>query len=112
MLEQILGSLVGFLGRSEAGKLAHGKKLAAITSSVDATRKRNLSGMAEVLIVIPVFGQVSLGVKAADGHARDGRKTRVPALIQIGAGGGADRPLRGLLQCRAQCSFCPIFLTC
>src|SRR5580704_4863135 len=108
MLEQILVALVGFLGRSEARKLAHGKKLAAISSRVDSPRKRRFSRMSEVLVVIPIFRQVGLSVQTANGDAGNGRKPRVPEFIKVGARRGANRPLGGFLQGRAERFFRPL----
>src|SRR5277367_142787 len=100
MLEQIFVATVRFLRRSKAGKLAHGEKLAAVASGMDAASKWSLSGMAEMLIVVPFFGQVGLSIKTPDRHAGDGRKTCVPVLIEIGARGGSDWPLGSFLERR------------
>src|SRR5579863_3648600 len=111
MFEQILIPAVGLFRGCEARKLPHGEKLAAIASRVDPSSKRSFPGMSELLAVIPVSGQVSLGIKATDGDARDGSKTSVAILVQVDACWGTNRPLGSFLQCRAQRVFCPGLFT-
>src|SRR5690242_12492125 len=94
VFQQIFIALIGFLGRSEAGELAHGEKLAPISGGVNATRVRRLAGIPEILIVILVFGQISLGIKAADGSGGNGGETGVSGFVNVRARGRANRPFR------------------
>src|SRR6476469_5503271 len=101
MLQQIFVALIGFFRRSEAGELAHREEFAAISAGVNAPRVRRLSRIAKVLFVIPVFGEVGLGVQATDGYVGDGAETCVTVFVEIGAGRRADRLLRRLLDQRS-----------
>jgi hypothetical protein len=62
---QILVSLIGFLGCAEAGKLPHRPELAAVARRVNATRIRELSGIGEIAVVVE-RRDVGGGVKALD----------------------------------------------
>ena len=106
--EQVLVALVGFLRRSEAGELAHGVQLAAIAGGVNAAGVRRLAGIAEIGVVFPVFGQVGLGVKAANGVAGDGGVAGVAMLVEIGAGGRANGLLGILFQGAGERGFSPL----
>src|SRR5204862_512480 len=93
----------------EAGKLTHGIKFAAISGRVNAARKRKLSGIAEVLFVVPVFGQVGLGVESANGNSGNCGEASIFVLIEIGAGRCANRRLwilfRRSLRASRRCSW-------
>src|SRR6476646_6739260 len=102
MFQQILVALIGFLRRREAGKLTHGVKLAAISSGVNAARKRRLPGIAEIFLVIPIFGEISFGIQPADWNTGNRSEARATVLVDIHAGGRANRLFRGLLQRREQ----------
>jgi len=65
---------------------------------MNATRVRRLAGIAKIFLVIPVLGQIGLGVKPPDRHTADGGELRVPAVIQIDAGRCADRLFWRLFQ--------------
>src|ERR1700675_2818910 len=91
VFEKIFVTLVRFFGRGEAGEHAHGPELAAVAGRVNAARVGRLAGITEVLLVIPIGGEISLGVKAADRSVRDRAETRVAMLVEVGAGGSADR---------------------
>ena len=98
MFEQIFVALVSLFGRREARELAHGEKLAAISGGVNAAREGRLAGIAEIIFFAPVFGQIGLRVEAANRHAGDCGEARVVVIVEIHAGGGADRPLGRFLQ--------------
>jgi hypothetical protein len=66
-----------------------------------------LAGIAEILIVIPVGGEIGLGVEAANGDVGDRAETRVAVLVEVGAGGRADRLFRSLLERRGQSFLSP-----
>src|SRR5438876_6508669 len=108
MCQQVLVARVGLFRGGKAGKLAHSPKFAAIASSMDASGVRGLSGIAKILVVVPILRQISLGIKAPDRHAADGCKLRVAMLIEIDAGGPANGLLRRLLQRRRQGGFRPM----
>src|ERR1700690_2123459 len=110
VFEQIFVALIGFLGRGKAGKLAHSKKLAAISGGVNATREGRLAGIAEILVIVPVLGKIRPGVHAADGYARNCGEARMPVLVEIGTRWRTDWPLWSLLQGRRQSSLRPLFL--
>src|ERR1700688_3827095 len=99
MFEQIFVALVSFLGRGETGELAHGKKFAAISGRVYAARIRRLAGITEILIVIPVFRQISLGVQPANGNVGDGREAWMAVFVAVCTGRRTDRALRRLFEC-------------
>ena len=98
VFEKIFVALVGFFGRGEAGEHAHRPQLAAVAGRVNAARVGRLAGIAEVLIVVPVGGKIGLGVEAADRDVRDGAETRVAMLVEVGAGGSADRLFGSLVE--------------
>src|ERR1700674_710848 len=110
MLKQILVALISFLWRGKAGELAHGEKLAAVSGGMNPTGKGRLSGITEILVIIPVLGQIRSGVKAADGNIRNRGEAGVPVLVEVRARGRTDRPLRSLLQSRRQRLFRPLLL--
>ena len=110
VLEQILVALVGFLRRGEAGELAHGPELAAIAGGVNAAREGRLAGIAEILVVAPVLGQIGLRVEPANRHAGDRGEARVAVLVEIDAGGRADRALGRLLERGRQRLLSPLLL--
>src|SRR6185437_10501448 len=58
VLQQVLVAQVGFLRGSEAGKLAHGPKLAAVAGGMNAPGEGLLAGIAQIFFVRPVFRQV------------------------------------------------------
>src|SRR5689334_6578875 len=91
MFEQILVTLVCLLGRSKARELAHGVHLAAITGGVNAAREGRLPGISEILLVVPVFGKIGLGIKTADGNSGNRGVARVSVVIDVDAGGGPNR---------------------
>ena len=97
MLEQILVALIGFFGRCKTGEHAHGPELAAVAGRVNAARVGRLAGVAEILIVVPVGGEIGLRVKAADGHIRNCAETSVAVGLAVGAGGRADGLLGSFL---------------
>src|SRR5208283_964369 len=109
VLEQILRALVGFLGRGEAGEHAHGPELAAVSGRVNAARVGRLAGVAEILIVVPVGGEIGLRVKAADGDIRNGAEAGVAVGVAVGAGGRADGLLGSFLDRRRERLFGPGF---
>ena len=67
VLQQIFVALVGFLRRSEAGKLAHGKQLPPIAGSVNAPRIRRLPGKSQILFVVPILWKIRLRVEPSYG---------------------------------------------
>src|SRR5690349_14634330 len=102
MLQQIFVALVGFLRRCEAGKLAHSEKLAAVSGSVNAARVRRLAGIAQILVVVPVFGKIGGGVKPANGNPGDCSKASVAVVIEVYTGSRTDRLFRSFIQCRSK----------
>ena len=96
MFEQVLVTLVGLFGRGEAGELSHGPELAAVAGGVNAARVGRLAGIAEVLLVIPVGGQIGLRIEAARARPDSG-EAGVAVLVAVGAGGRADGPLGSFL---------------
>ena len=66
VFEEIFVALVRFFGRGEAGEHTHRPKLAAVAGRVNAARVGRLARIPEVLLVIPIGGEISLGVKAAN----------------------------------------------
>ncbi len=107
MLEQILVALIGFFRRGEAGELAHGKELAPISGGVNTARERRLTGITEVVIVIPIFGKISLRVQAPNGNAGDRGEAGMAVFVKIHAAGRADRLLGRFLQSGRENLFCP-----
>src|SRR5207247_4447972 len=93
VLEQILVALIGFFRRGEAGELAHGKELAPISGGVNTALERRLTGITEVVIVIPIFGKISLRVEAPNGNAGDRGEAGIAVFVKIYAAGCADRLL-------------------
>jgi len=91
VFQKILVALVGFLGRGEAGKHAHRPQLASVASRVNAARVRRLTRIAKILLVVPVDGQIGLGVEASDGRIRDRAEASMAVLVEVGAGGSANR---------------------
>ena len=67
-------------------------------------------GIAQIFFVIPVFGQIGLGIKPADGHAGDGGEARVAVLVEVYARSGANGLFRGLFQRRRQRGLSPLLL--
>src|SRR5579863_8854285 len=110
MLQQVLVTLIGFLGRGKAGELAHGEKLAAVSGGVNAARIRRLAGVAEVLRVVPIFGKVGLGIEAADGDTRDCGEASVTFTVHVDPGGSANGPFGRLLQRWGERLFGPVLL--
>ena len=102
VFEQIFVALVGFFGRGEAGEHAHRPELAAVAGRMNAARVGRLAGIAEVLIVVPVGGQIGLGVEAADRDVRDGAEAGVAVLVEVGAGGSADRLFGSFVERRSE----------
>jgi hypothetical protein len=68
-----------------------------------------LAGIAKILIVVPVGRQIGLRVEAANRGVRDGAETRVPVLVEIGAGGSADRFFRSLSERGSERFLGPVF---
>src|SRR5207237_5374399 len=85
MFQQIFVALISFLRRREAGKLTHGIKLAAITGSVNAARERRLSGITQILLVVPVLRQVCLGVEPANGDTGNCGEASISVFVEVGA---------------------------
>src|SRR5580658_10088139 len=90
MFEKIFVTLVGFFRRGETGEHAHCPKLAAITCGVNAARVGRLTGIAEILIVIPVGGKIGLGIETPDWSVGDGAETSLAVFAEVSACGGAD----------------------
>src|SRR5262249_12461052 len=61
-------------------------------------RERRLARIVQVLFRVPVFRQISLRVKPANGLAADGGEAGLAVLIQIYAAGGTDGLFRGLFE--------------
>src|SRR5690349_16191664 len=97
MLQEVLVTLVGLLRRGETGELAHRPKLAPIPGRVNATRKGRLARIPKVFFGAPVFRQVSGRVEPADGNAGNGRVAGIPVLVEVDAGGLANRLLGSFL---------------
>src|ERR1700687_2445384 len=91
VFEKILVALVGFFGRGEAGEHAHRPQLAAVAGRVNAARVGRFARVAEVLLVVPVGGEIGLGAEAANRSVRNRAEPRVSVLVEVGAGGGAER---------------------
>src|SRR5581483_1751942 len=98
MLEQVIAALVGLLRRGESRELPHGKKLAAISGSVNAARERRLTRISKILVVIPVLGKIGLRVQPPDGRAGNSREARMPVLIEIDARTRSNRLLRSFFE--------------
>src|SRR5207302_9703808 len=71
MAEQVLVTFVGFLGVAHAGVLTHGPKATAVHSRLHAAGKRELPGIADLLVVIPPL-EISRRVQRADGNVGQG----------------------------------------
>src|SRR5262249_33969932 len=98
------------LWRSEAGKLAHGKKLATISAGMNAARERRLAGVAEILFVAPIFREIGVGVEPTNWDAGNRREAAAIGLIPIDAGRRADGLFGRFLKRRHQSFFRPLFL--
>src|SRR5438093_13686181 len=83
MLEQILVALVGLFRRSEAGELTHGEKLATISAGVNAAREWRLAREAKIVLMIPVFGKIGLGIETPYRNARNRGEARVPMVSRF-----------------------------
>src|SRR5208283_5756415 len=81
VFEQVFVALVGFFGRGEAGEHAHRPQSAAVAGRVNAARVGRLAGITEVLLVVPVDGEIGLCVEAADRSIRDGAETSAAVLV-------------------------------
>ena len=110
MFEQVLVALVGLLRRSEAGELPHRPHLAAIAGSVNAAGEGRLTGIVQILIVVPVGGKIGRSVQPANRHARDRGVARVVMLVEVHAAGCADGLLGTALQRRSQRLLRPLLL--
>jgi len=65
---------------------------------MDATRVRRLSGIAKVVLIIPVFGQIGLRVKPADRQAAESGEAGMAVFIKVGSGGRPDGLFRRFFQ--------------
>jgi hypothetical protein len=83
--QQVLIALIGLFRGCKAGELPHGPEPAAVAAGMDAARLGRLTGIIQVLFIIPVFRQIGLGIKPADGNAADCGKAGVPILIKVDA---------------------------
>ena len=110
MGQQVFVTLIGLFRRGEAGELAHGPEPAAVAGGVNAAGVGYLPRIAEVLVVVPIGREISLGIKTPDRHSTDSREARGAIFIKIYAGRLADGLLRGLLQGFCQGGFGPAFL--
>src|SRR5208283_1154849 len=95
--------------RSEAGEHTHRPKLAAVASRVNAACVRRLAGVAEVLVVVPVGGKISLRVETADRRIRNGAEAGVAVLVEVSAGRSAKRFFGSLFERRRQRFLGPFF---
>ncbi len=84
------------------------KSLPAVAGGVNASRVRRLAGIAEVLVVAEIRRQVGLGVEAADRHSGNGGEAGVAVLVEVGAGGRADRLFGRLLERRRESFLRPL----
>jgi hypothetical protein len=108
VLEKIFVALVGFFRRGEAGEHAHRPELAAVAGCVNAARVGRLARVAEILIVIPVGGEIGLGVEAADRDVRDGAETGAAVFVEVGAARSANRFFGSLVERGRERFLCPI----
>ena len=74
---------------------------------MNAAGVRRLAGIAQVLRVVPVFREISFGVKPANRQAGDGGKPGMTVLVEIDASSRANGPLGGLIETRSQSLFRP-----
>src|SRR5581483_7096275 len=108
MFEEIFVTAIGFFGRGESRKLPHGEKFAAISSRVNAARKRRLSRVAQMTFVVPVFGEIGLRIQTANWQARSSGQVRTAVLLELPAGYRADCFFRGFLEGGKQNFFAPL----
>ena len=109
MFEQVFVALVGFFRRGEPGKLPHGEKLAAITGSVNTPRIGRLTGISEILVVIPIRGQIAFGIEPPHWNSRDGGKPGMSVLINIHASRRANWFFGSFLQSGGESFLGPFF---
>src|SRR5581483_10105027 len=88
----------------------YGKKLAAISGSVNAARERRLTRISKILVVIPVLGKIGLRVQPPDGRAGNSREARMPVLIEIDARTRSNRLLRSFFERGCKRLFRPLLL--
>ena len=110
MLEQILVALVGLFRRSEAGELTHGEKLAPISAGVNAARKWRLAREAKIVLMIPVFGKIGLGIETPYWNARNCGEASVPVVVEIHPTSLPDRMFGRFLQRGGENLFRPLLL--
>jgi len=75
---------------------------------MNAAGERRLAGISQVFFRAPVFGKIGLGIEAANRGSGDRGEAGVAVLIEIGAGGRADRLFRGFFQSREESFFRPV----
>src|SRR5579871_6809333 len=109
VIKQVFVALIGLFRRSKTRELPHRIELAAVTSGVNAAREGCLSGVAEVLFVVPIRGQVGLRVQTANRHTGNGGEARISVVIEVDTGWFANRAFRRLLQRGSESLFCPVF---
>src|SRR5581483_744295 len=109
MFAEIFVTAIGFFGRGESRKLPHGEKFAAISSRVNAARKRRLSRVAQMTFVVPVFGEIGLRIQTANWQAGNSGEAGTAVLVEVDAGYRADCFFRGFLERGKQNFFRPSF---
>ena len=70
---------------------------------------RRLAGIAKILFVVPVLGQIGLPIRRLYTQAADGSKPGVAVLVEIGASGASNGLLGRFLHGRGQGLFRPTF---
>src|SRR5947209_5554423 len=83
MLKKIFVAAIGFFRRGEAGELAHGKKLAAISGRVNAARVGRFAGTPKITFFAPVLRQIGLRIEPVDRDAGDRGETGMAMLVAI-----------------------------
>jgi hypothetical protein len=77
---------------------------------VNAASERRNAGISQILFLAPVLGEIGLRVEAANGDAGNRGEARVSVLIEIYAGGRANRPLGRFFEGWRKCFLRPLFL--
>src|SRR5262249_35065532 len=108
--QQILVALVGLLRRGKPGELAHGPQLAPVAAGMDAARVGWLAGIVQVLLDVPVLGEVGLGIETTHRLAAERGKAGVAVLVEIDAAGRADRLFWSFFECLSKSGFGPALL--
>src|SRR6185436_3799814 len=94
VFQQIFVALVCFLRGSKARELPHREKFSPISRGVYAASEGRLSGIAEILVVTPVLGQIPASVEPADRNAGDRREPGAAMFVKVDPGRRSNRFLR------------------